>query len=225
MAWDRRLLSRSQHLCLLISGFRGNYPAIGPDGMLSPMAQQSGTALNFKVGLTPRYKPGQEFAKEAVRTFGLIIDDTEDKLRIQAEKATALESFDYDNETDTSGEPASQGETTIEEDEGRFDRFSLSSSLESLLDHALLKVLQIRRQFGLRWAGAEVLFGEVERTQMKAEDIYNRHRQVSSSFTFSSVCRIELALVGDYCSRQSGSRVRSNQSSSTRSSFGSGGIR
>lgn len=177
MAWDRRLLSRSQHLCLLISGFRGNYPAIGPDGMLSPMAQQSGTALNFKVGLTPRYKPGQEFAKEAVRTFGLIINDTEDKLRIQAEKATALESFDYDNETDTSGEPASQGETTIEEDEGRFDRFSLSSSLESLLDHALLKVLQIRRQFGLRWAGAEVLFGEVERTQMKAEDIYNRHRQ------------------------------------------------
>jgi len=187
MAWDRRLLSRSQHLCLLISGFRGNYPAIGPDGILCPVAQQSGTALNFKVGLTPKYKPGKEFAKEAARTFGLITNDAEDDLRIQAEKAAALESLECENEVDPHAESASLGQLAIEEpeeeDEGRFDRFSLSSSLESLLDQALLKVVQIRRQFGLGWAGAEVLFSEVEKTQMKPEDIYDKHRKASTSFS------------------------------------------
>jgi ubiquitin-conjugating enzyme E2 Q len=142
--------------------------------------------LNFKVGLTSRYKPGQEFAKEAARTFGLIVNDAEDDLRIQAEKAekaAALESLEYDNEVEPYGESAPLGQTVIgeeeEEDEGRFDRFSLSSSLESLLDQALLKVIQIRRQFGLGWAGAEVLFSEVERTQMKPEDIHNRYRKVT----------------------------------------------
>jgi ubiquitin-conjugating enzyme E2 Q len=225
MAWDRRLLSRSQHLCLLISGFRGNYPAITPDGMLSPVAQQFGTALNFKVGLTPRYKPGKEFAKEAARTFGLIINDAEDDLRIQAEKAAAIESFDYDNEADSFAESAPLGQATIEEpedDEGCFDRFSLSSSLESLLDQALLKVVQLRRQFKLGWAGAEVLFGEMERTQMKAEDIYAKHRKVSSSFHPSLTCLNEIAPAGDSCSRQSGSRVGSHQSSTTRPSSRAG---
>jgi ubiquitin-conjugating enzyme E2 Q len=205
MAWDRRLLSRSQYLCILISGFRGNYPAISPDGTLNPVAQQFGTALNFKVGLTPRYKPGKEFAKDAARTFGLIINDAEDDLRIQAEKAAAFESLDLDVEADPYAESALMGQTVIEEpeeeDEGGFDRFSLSSSLESLLDQALLKVIQIRRQFGLGWAGAEVLFAEVERTQMKAEDIYNRHREVFSSFTLSSACLNELDPAGDFCSR------------------------
>jgi ubiquitin-conjugating enzyme E2 Q len=193
MAWDRRLLSRSQHLCLLITGFRSNYPAIGPDGTLSTVAQQSGTALNFKVGLTLRYKPGKEFAKEAARTFGLIINDAEDELRIQAEKAAVLEPLEHDNEAEPFEEPALLGRTVIakeeeeEEDEGRFDRFSLSSSLESLLDQALLKVIQIRRQFGLGWAGAEVLFGEVERTQMKPEDIYKKNRKVISFPTFLEI--------------------------------------
>jgi ubiquitin-conjugating enzyme E2 Q len=202
MAWDRRLLSRSQHLCILISGFHGNYPPISPDGTLNHVAHQLGTALNFKVGLTLRYKPGKEFAKDAARTFGLIINDAEDDLRIQAEKAAALE-LEYDAEADPYGESAVTEPTTIEEeeDEGQFDRFSLSSSLESLLDQALLKVVQIRRQFGLGWAGAEVLLGEVERTQMKAQDVYNQHRKVFSLFFYSFLpCLITFHTVGDYCS-------------------------
>lgn len=201
MAWDRRLLSRSQHLCLLISGFRGTYPTISSDGMLSPVAQQFGTALNFKVGLTPGYKPGKEFAREAARTFGLITTDAEDDFRIRAEKA-ALEPFDYDNEGDPFTEPAPPGPVVVEEpeDRGRFDRFSLSSSLESLLDQALLKVVQLRRAFKLGWAGAEVLLAEVERTQMKPKDIYAKHRQVSSSFLHSSTCLSILGFAGDTCS-------------------------
>lgn len=194
MAWDRRLLSRSQHLCLLISGFRGNYPVIGPDGTLNYVAQQFGTTLSFKVGLTPRYKPGTEFAKDAARTFGLITKDAEDELRLQAEKTVVLDPLDYDPEADPFGEPAPSEQIVEEpeEEEGRFDGFSLSSSLESLLDQALLKVIQIRRQFGLGWAGAEVLFAEVERTQMKAVDIYNRHKQVHLSFPLSQSCLTKL---------------------------------
>ncbi|RDB28698.1 hypothetical protein Hypma_015532 [Hypsizygus marmoreus] len=179
MAWDRRLLSRSQHLTLLISGFRGMYPPISPDGTYGTVAQQTGTSLTFKVGLSKRYKPGMEHAKDAGRTFGLILEDAEDELRIQAEKAAALEA-EYEYNSDTYAEPGQLEpivELEEEEDDGRFDRFSLSSSLESLLDHAFLKVLQLRRRFGLGWAGAEVLFAEMERRQVKAEVVIDAMRK------------------------------------------------
>jgi ubiquitin-conjugating enzyme E2 Q len=190
MAWDRRLLSRFQNLTLLISNLRGIYPPIGGDGTYTSAAQRAGTAVTFKVGLTLKYKPGKEFAQEAGRTFGLITHDAEDELRIKSEKAAALE-FDFDYESEHFGEAVPPVQAPVEEeeeeDEGRFDKFSLSSSLESLLDHAFLKVVQLRRKFGLGWAGAELLFSEVEKTQMKAENIYQEMHHVSHLFPFSSI--------------------------------------
>ncbi|KAF9461901.1 hypothetical protein BDZ94DRAFT_1262434 [Collybia nuda] len=175
MAWDRRLLSRSQHLTLLISNLRGVYPPLGADGTYTSVAHRLGTALTFQVGLTSRYKPGKDFAKDAARTFGLILQDAEDDLRIQAEKAAALEIFEFDYNSDHFGEAAPPALALAEdepEDEGRFDRFSLSSALESLMDQAFLKVVQLRRKFKLGWAGAELLLSDIERTQKKSEDIY-----------------------------------------------------
>ncbi|KAG6842220.1 hypothetical protein C0991_000190 [Blastosporella zonata] len=164
MAWDRRLLSRSQHLTLLISGFRGMYPPLDHGGVYSAHAQRSGSFLTFKAGLTKNYKPGKEYAKDAGRTFGLIQTDAEDEVRIKSEKAAALEYFGYDYDgnysTDQLPPPVEEND-----EEGNFDRFSLSSSLESLLDHSLLKLIQLRRKFALGWAGAELLFSIVERTQ------------------------------------------------------------
>ncbi|KAF8078632.1 hypothetical protein FPV67DRAFT_1604087 [Lyophyllum atratum] len=178
MAWDRRLLSRSQHLTLLISGFRGVYPPLDASGAYGALAQRSGSNLTFKVGLTKKYKPGKEHAKDAGRTFGLIISDAEDELRIQAQKAATLEENEYDFDAEYSVETAQvPAQMEPEEDEGSFERFSLSSSLESLLDHALLKVIQLRRKFGLGWAGAELLFSEMEKTQRREDFIFDTQGQ------------------------------------------------
>ncbi|KAG6857552.1 hypothetical protein H0H87_000151 [Tephrocybe sp. NHM501043] len=178
MAWDRRLLSRSQHLTLLISGFRGVYPPLDCGGVYNTQGQRSGSSLTFKVGVTKNYKPGKEYARDAGRTFGLILADAEDELRIQAEKAAALEDFEYNYEG-TSGMEHTQTLAQAEEhdEEGSFDRFSLSNSLESLLDLSLLKFIYLRRKFGLGWAGAELLFSIVERTQTTEDHVYNTQRE------------------------------------------------
>ncbi|KAG6911970.1 hypothetical protein DXG01_000218 [Tephrocybe rancida] len=179
MAWDRRLLSRSQHLTLLISGFRGAYPPLDQGGLYSTLAQRSGSSLTFKVGLTQKYKPGKEYAKDAGRTFGLILADAEDELRVQAEKA-ALEDFEYEYDGSYSTEQAQVHQAiSVEEDDDKesFDRFSLSSSLEALLDHSLLKLIQLRRKFGLGWAGAELLFSIMEKTQTTEDNVFNAQRR------------------------------------------------
>ena len=187
MAWDRRLLSKSQHLTLLISGFRGMYPPIDAGGNYDVSAQRSGTALTFKVGLTQKYKPGKEYAKGAGRTFDLITQDAEDELRIQAEKTATMEDPDfYEDETCMeAGQtlPTPVAEESVE-DEGCMDRFSLSGSLESLLDQALLKVIQLRKKFSLGWAGAEVLFMEIERSQLRADIVFDSHKQVQPTMSF-----------------------------------------
>ncbi|KAG6851065.1 hypothetical protein H0H93_002957 [Arthromyces matolae] len=175
MAWDRRLLSRSQHLTLLVSGFRGVYPPLDSGGLYTTDAQRSGVSLAFKVGLTGKYKPEKEYAKDAVRTYGLIQTDAEDELRNQADNIAASDDIGYDDDgISLTGLPIAVQE---DYDEGRFDRFSLSSSLESLLDHSFLKVLQLRRKFGLGWAGAELLHAIVEKTQKTAEYVFDVSRE------------------------------------------------
>ncbi|KAG6890413.1 hypothetical protein C0995_008767 [Termitomyces sp. Mi166 len=178
MAWDRRLLSRSQHLTLLISGFRDIYPPLDHGGAYTIQAQRSGISLSFKVGLTGKYKPGKEYAKDAGRTYGLIQTDAEDELRLQAEKAAALDDFGFDYDGDYLTEHNQAPTPVIEEhDEGSFDRFSLSSSLESLLDHSLLKLIQFRRKFGLGWAGAELLLSIIEITQTPEDRVFDMQQQ------------------------------------------------
>jgi len=182
MAWDRRLLSKSQHLTLLISGFRGMYPPIDAGGNYDVSAQRSGTALTFKVGLTQRYKPGKEYAKDAGRTFGLIIQDAEDEL---SKTAATMEGPDFyeDEASLEAGQTLPTPAEEIVEDDGRMDRFSLSGSLESLLDQALLKVIQLRKKFSLGWAGAEVLYMEMERSQLRADIIFDSHKQVQAAMS------------------------------------------
>lgn len=156
VAWDRRLLSRTQHLTLLVCGLRGSYPALNPDGTYTVAAQRIGTNLRFKVGLGGSYKPSKDHAQEACRNFGLIIQDAEDELRIQSEKLAA-EALNRDWDAEEEFAPPAE-EPIIEEeedDDGRFDKFSLSNSLESLMDQSFLKIVQLRRSFGLGWAGAE----------------------------------------------------------------------
>lgn len=172
MAWDRRLLSSSQHLTLLISGFHGLYPVLENDATYTAPAQRLGVSLSFRVGLSERYKPGTAQVQEVVRKHGLIIQDAEDELRIQAELAAQkARAFDFDIEFNED-EPMQE---VVEEEEpidpGRFDNFSLSSSLETLMDQSFLKLVQLRRNFGLGWAGAELLISEVEKSQRKEEDV------------------------------------------------------
>ncbi|KAF9266711.1 hypothetical protein L218DRAFT_895759 [Marasmius fiardii PR-910] len=176
MAWDRRLLSRSQHLVLLISGFRGAYPS--PDFIAG--ARQT-TPLTFKVGLSGKYKPGKDQAREAQRNYGLILKDAEDELRAQKEKEkqealAALYEWDGEGEDPMASAdvlPTLEEEEVEEEDEDeeRFDRFSLSSSLESLMDQNFHKLVNIRRRHKIGWAGAELLLWEVEQNQVSENEI------------------------------------------------------
>lgn len=185
MAWDRRLLLRSQHLTLLITGLRGAYPAIDSKGQYLNEALRRGVTLSFKVGLTQRYKPSKEWAAEASRTFGLIVEDAEDELRRKAD-LLLKEQLDQDAEKPDLAEEdlmtlLEQEDLVKEEedeDDGRFDTFSLSSSLESLLNQSLLRLIQLRRGFGLGWAGAEALLSEVEKNQTKPEDVYKALQHV-----------------------------------------------
>ena len=191
MAWDRRLLSRYQHLVLLISGFHGLYPILNSDGTYAPSAKQLQANLTFKVGLSGRYKPGKEQAQDVVRKHGLIQNDAEDELRIQEEKAAqekAMAEF-WDGEAD--GEIPEEEEPPKEEepeDPGRFDRFSLTSSLESLFQQSFLELVKFRRQFGIGWAGAEILLSEIEKTQGSVEDVYKALSKVGSASTAAYLC-------------------------------------
>ncbi|PPQ71310.1 hypothetical protein CVT24_012036 [Panaeolus cyanescens] len=177
MAWDRRLLSCTQHLTLLISGFRGHYPVLENDGSYSLNSQRLGVGLSFKVGLSHRYKPGTEQVQEVVRKHGLIIQDAEDEVRIQQELAAERARREMEWDPDVEEFP---DDSMIEEipepviDEGRFDRFSLSSSLESLMDQSFLKIVQLRRKFGLGWSGAETLLAEIEKSQGKDDEVFQQ---------------------------------------------------
>ncbi|KDQ51732.1 hypothetical protein JAAARDRAFT_497248 [Jaapia argillacea MUCL 33604] len=183
MAWDRRLLTTSHHLTLLISGMRGTYPPIKPDGTLN--VGQVGQSLNleFKVGLTRRYKPGREQTGEIIRNFGLVERDDEIGATLDGGGAAGAGESEWGLGEDEDG-PMMEEDIpkplveTEEDDPGRFQSFSLSSSLESLLNQAFVKVLGYRIKFGLGWAGAEALLAEVERMQSKPEDVFARLKNV-----------------------------------------------
>ncbi|KIM73751.1 hypothetical protein PILCRDRAFT_99249 [Piloderma croceum F 1598] len=170
MAWDRRLLSRTQHLTLLISGLRGTYPPLKADGTLTQDAVARGTNLQFKVGLSRQYKPSKEYALEAKRTYGLVDDEAQQQERpLEEEPLLTVDGFTVREES-----PHDEDE----DDDGRFDSFSLSSSLETLLDHSLVRVIQTRIKYGLGWAGAETLVAETERLQQTTDDVIAIDRQL-----------------------------------------------
>jgi ubiquitin-conjugating enzyme E2 Q len=160
MAWDRTLLSKTQHLCLLISGFCGVYPVIKPDGLCTTKAIKASTDIQFRIGLTQSYKPGKEEARSAFRKHGLVLDESDKE--IPQEPLDPLEASLLEQPL------------IIEEEEdfdpGRFDHFSLSTSLEALMNQSFLKLVQYRLAFGLNWGGAEKLLNEVEKTQSSPQE-------------------------------------------------------
>lgn len=175
-AWDRRLLSKTQHLVLLISGFRGVYPPSDSDA----------TKLKFHVGLSGIHKPSKEHAKDACRNFSLITNDAEDELRLAREKAAAeaamMNDFEMDEEdSDADPNPATKPEIEEEEEDvpDRFDKFSLSGSLDSLMNHQFAKLVNMRRKYGLGWAGAERLLSEAEKSQKPEQEVLENKLQVS----------------------------------------------
>ncbi|KAG1868338.1 hypothetical protein DFJ58DRAFT_858928 [Suillus subalutaceus] len=142
MSWDSQFLRPRQHLVLVISGFWGVYPPVQSDGTLSPAAIHSSTSLKFYVGLSRQYKPSKEHVVASLRRYGLQSDQQNG-----AEDGVDEEYIDVDKES----------EMGSAEDDSTFDKFSLSSSLESLLDEHFLQLLRVRRQFKLGWAAAEEL--------------------------------------------------------------------
>jgi ubiquitin-conjugating enzyme E2 Q len=168
MAWDRRLLSNSQHFTLLIYGMRGVYPTIQTDGFYARNAVASDAQLKFRVGLTPRYKPGKDQAREVTRHFALVEDGDD-----EADKGEDFIGEDVEM-SDIIPDPPVE-----DEDFGRFEKFSLSSPLESLLNEVFVRVLQLRIKFKLGWAAAETLQSEIEKTQRKPEDIYQGMQEVN----------------------------------------------
>ncbi|KAF7320888.1 UBIQUITIN-CONJUGAT-2 domain-containing protein [Mycena chlorophos] len=182
VAWDSRLLStpkRAAHLVLLISGLgsaASSYPPLTPHGEYI----RKGMALRFQVGVCGRYKPSREHAVEAGRTFGLVGKDAEDEIREKREAARAAreaallewgedaipEELSFD---EFGGYPELEPEETVDDD-SRFERFSLSSSLETLLETQLVKLIAIRRKYNVGWAGAEVMHASVESEQRSLDD-------------------------------------------------------
>ncbi|KDQ20057.1 hypothetical protein BOTBODRAFT_152662 [Botryobasidium botryosum FD-172 SS1] len=171
VTWDHHLLSSSQHLTLLISGFNGVYPSLNADGKKTPLAESKTTNLKFSVGLCPQYKPGNEQAREACRNFGLV----EDRL----ERATTVPNIhghqDMHNYANISMD-AMREKGPEPKDPGRFDKFALSSSLESLMNRSFLKLVYLRRNVRLEpktlgWAAAETLLALTEKTQSSPQDV------------------------------------------------------
>lgn len=174
MAWDPRLLSTARHLTLIISGIRGVYPVLLQDGTINPTAG-SFSNLAFKVGLTPRYKPDKELVVELSRSFGL--DGRKAPTGRTSDKSTHLEDSlnKYDDMPwDRTDQEQSETEEEDEEEEELPEEsfsFSLSSSLEALMNDRFLGILQIRLKFGLGWAGAEAGLSKSQRSQRRIEDV------------------------------------------------------
>ncbi|KAG1734953.1 uncharacterized protein EDB91DRAFT_1146148 [Suillus paluster] len=117
MSWDSQFLLPRQNLVL-------GYLWILGDGTLTSAAVHSCTSLKFYVGLSRQYKPSREHVTTSLRQYGLQLDQ-QDRYVIDVDK-----------------EP----ETGSAQDDGTFDKLSLSSSLESLLDEHFLQVLRELRQ-------------------------------------------------------------------------------
>jgi hypothetical protein len=158
VAWDRRLLLSYHNLTLLISGVR-NYPLLDHHGAFPTNTLNQ---LKFHVGLSSRYKPSKEVIRDHVRNFGTTRVENLDSSLAQA----ATEAIDDQSAT-----------LALNQDPGRFEKFSLSSSLESVLSN-LAPILRLRHRFQIGWAGAEILYTGATQSPQKYEDFFSSHEKV-----------------------------------------------
>ena len=165
-AWDNRLLARTQHLTLLISGLGREYPILESDGEYRREAKNAGVDLSFNIGLCQRYKPSKDQASELVRKHGL------KTLEGPIPQLPELLNTDDEDEDDMlQQEPAPTPEPE-ETDLGRLERFSLTTSLESVLQNLFLPILRLRLKYQLGWAGAETLLADVETLQQSSDMLF-----------------------------------------------------
>ena len=162
-AWDKRLLARTQHLTLLISGLGREYPTLEPDGEYRREARNAGADLAFKVGLCQRYKPSKDQALELVRKHGL--KTSEEPVQPLPDDLNPGDEDDIQPERTPTPDPE-------DTDPGHLERFSLSTSLESVLQNLFLPALRLRLKYQLGWAGAETLLAEVETLQQVPETLF-----------------------------------------------------
>ena len=131
------------------------------------------------MGLTPGYKPTADDASETLRRYGL--REEYDALPADPAGGPLFDEYDdqpYDADTGGNDEKDDVAATKDEEPSLGFQPFSLSSSLESLLDGHFLRVLQLRIRYDLGWAGAETLWWEVEKSQQPPADIMRLRGEV-----------------------------------------------
>ncbi|KAI0073974.1 hypothetical protein K474DRAFT_119925 [Panus rudis PR-1116 ss-1] len=178
MAWDSRLLSENHHLTLVVSGMRDSYPALQSDGTLIPSLSARGVGnLRFRVGLTPRYKPTKELTKELVRNFALKAKDTTEESSMPQPSYDDAPAWERaEQEARLLEEAEKLDEQNLSESESAKFIFSLSTSLESLLQDRFLSALQLRLQYGLGWAAAELLISQALQRQKRPEDIVREIR-------------------------------------------------
>ncbi|KAG8837202.1 hypothetical protein FRC18_009828 [Serendipita sp. 400] len=162
-AWDRTLLLPDQHITLIVSGFRGSYPPLSETGqVLSGFAK-----IRFHVGLSDG-KPSREVVEATTRDYGL----KEDEKYVPEPEPVVPEFDENDPDTWDIQEKEATPELEPSHDPGRFDKFSLSTSLNSLLNDSLISLIQLRVRFGIGWAGAEMLLAHHREKQISPEIAY-----------------------------------------------------
>jgi ubiquitin-conjugating enzyme E2 Q len=174
MAWDRKLLSSVKNLTLVISGIRGVYPVLLADGTLNPRLR----GLTFRLGLTTGYKPDSALALQLARSFA---SDGIVRERKGPESTHSDESDNENSEEGSSDIHEEKHEEEKHEDEKEHKdsfSFSLTSSLDALMNDQFLILLQIRLRYGCGWAAAEALLSEVNQSQSKMEDVFGNRVMV-----------------------------------------------
>lgn len=159
-AWDGRLISPDMHLTLLISGFRGAYPPLNEKGHVASAFAK----LRFNVGLSAG-KPSKEAVEAVTRDFAM----KEEEIFVPDPPAPEIPEWDEDD-PETWVIPQEKPPTPEPVDPGRFERFSLSTSLNSALNDVFLPVLSLRLKYGIGWAGAELLHAEITARQITESD-------------------------------------------------------
>lgn len=146
------------------------YPVLRRDGTLIDGANK----LQFRVGLTPRYKPSKDYVSDLSRTFNLR------EANAPPPPPPNFHSFASYSDDDDLGPRTTDNEDEEVDDEhpSRF-HFSLSTSLEPLMQDRLLAAVQLRLKYGIGWAGAELLLAESVRRQKRPEDLYESMQNVS----------------------------------------------
>ncbi|KAJ7763371.1 hypothetical protein B0H16DRAFT_1455221 [Mycena metata] len=188
VVWDRRLLAsaKARYLVLLISGFNSGagssvhnvYPPLTAEGQYV----RKGMQLRFQVGVCSAYKPTREHTMEAGRTFGLVGKlvgkDAEDEIREAREKAAKLREAQLAEwgSLDPDGEGPGG--------DGGFRDFGGAEFGEDVVEDggagrrggALVRLIALRRQYGIGGAGAEMV-ERVEREQRAEAEVWTVYRQ------------------------------------------------